>query len=142
MVAGSHQLDWWVTVKKITLSFLVPHGAGGNHDRISLQRQRGDAGGCAGKLAKERDKNSFACLRVEVGQDAERAAFAQDAQRLSGSALFIYGTISKPSSADTRVQTNQNYATPKRQGALSEKSLRAYFSPPPASGPDPPRHTQ
>src|SRR4030095_6772972 len=76
VVCGSIQLDWWVTVEKITFSFLIPHCAGGNYYRISLQRQRGDAGSCAGKLAKERNKKHFACLRVEVGQDAKRAAFA------------------------------------------------------------------
>ena len=76
MIAGANQLDRRVTVKKVALPFLVPNGAGWDHHGISLQGERCDARGCASQLPKEGNKNSFARLGVEIGQDTERATFA------------------------------------------------------------------
>ena len=96
VIAGTNQLDRRVAVKKVALPFLVPDGAGWNHYRISLQRECGNAGSRAGELSEEGNKNSFARLRVEIREDAERATFAQHSQRLSGCTLFIDRSIAKP----------------------------------------------
>ena len=77
MVAGSHQLDRRIAMKKVALPLLVPNSAGWNHDGISLQGERGNAGSCAGELSKKGNKNSFARLRIEIRKDAECATFTQ-----------------------------------------------------------------
>ena len=96
VIAGANQLNRRVAVKEVALPFLVPHGAGWDHYRISLQRECGDAGSRAGELSEEGNKNSLARLRVEIRQDAERATFTQHSQRLSGCTLFIDRSIAKP----------------------------------------------
>src|SRR6266436_1576727 len=85
-------------MEKIALLLFVPGGTGWNYNSVRLQRQGRNAGGGAGELAEEGNKNAFVCLRVEIRQNAERAAFAQHAQRLARCALLINRVVAKPGS--------------------------------------------
>jgi hypothetical protein len=79
VVSRAHQLDRRVAAKEKTPTFFVPDGTGWNHDGIRAQGERGDAGRGASQLAEEGDEDAFVRVGVEVCENAERAAFAQDA---------------------------------------------------------------
>src|SRR5437762_12193782 len=80
VIAGADEFDDGPAAEDELLAALVPRGADGDDRCVRAKRERGDAGGRASEVAEEGDEDALALLRVEVGQDSERAALFEQAQ--------------------------------------------------------------
>src|SRR6185436_1813641 len=95
MIAGAHELNRRIPVKEIFAALSIPDGHRGDYHSVGFEREGGDAGVGAGQFAKEGHKNSFALLRVQVRENSESAAVAQDPERSARRCLLVDGDVSK-----------------------------------------------
>ena len=105
VVARADEFDDGAAAEDELPAPLVPGRADGDHGGVGAQGEGGDAGGRAGEAAEEGDEDALALLRVEVGEDAERAALFEQAQGRARGHFFINRPVAeaRPQALDKRV---------------------------------------
>src|SRR5205085_5236993 len=77
------------------LATLVPGRADWYDGRVRAERQGGRACGRACEVAEEGDEDAFVLLRIEVCEDAERAAVYEETERGARGGLLVYGAVAE-----------------------------------------------
>ena len=93
VVAGADEFDDGAAAEDELLAAFVPRGADGDDRCVRSKRERGCARGRAGEVAEEGDEDALALLRVEVCEDAERAALFEKAQGRARRGLLVNGPV-------------------------------------------------
>lgn len=80
-IPGPDKLKRRLDAYHVALLALFPHSIGEKDGSAGAQREGGDPRGSACEPTEERNEDAFVRLRVQVGENAERSALLQNAQR-------------------------------------------------------------